>query len=37
VIQATISHGQAAHRIELTPEQARSGARPVEAAADTDA
>jgi hypothetical protein len=36
VVDATISHGQSVHQIVLDREQARSAARPVEAAADGD-
>ncbi len=32
VVTATINHGQSVHQIELTREQAREAARPVEAA-----
>jgi hypothetical protein len=34
VVEATISHGLTVHQIELTHEQARSAARPVDASAD---
>jgi predicted small metal-binding protein len=34
VVEATIAHGQAIHQIELSREQARSAARPVEATGD---
>lgn len=34
VLEATISHGQAVHQIELSHEQARAAARPVAASAD---
>jgi predicted small metal-binding protein len=30
VVAATIAHGQSVHQIELTHDQAREGARPVE-------
>jgi predicted small metal-binding protein len=36
VVDATIAHGQAVHQIELSREQARSAARPVEATGDGD-
>jgi hypothetical protein len=36
VVTATIAHGQSVHQIELTREQARAAARPVETAADSD-
>jgi hypothetical protein len=36
VVEATISHGQSVHQIELSREQARLAARPVDASADTD-
>jgi hypothetical protein len=35
VVEATIAHGQSVHQIELTLEQARSAARPVDASADS--
>jgi predicted small metal-binding protein len=35
VVEATISHGQSIHEIELSPEQARSAARPVDASVET--
>ena len=36
VVDATISHGQSVHQIVLDREQARSAARPVDAAAEGD-
>jgi len=36
VVKATIDHGRSVHQIELTPEQAREAARPVEAGGDGD-
>jgi predicted small metal-binding protein len=36
VVEATIAHGQSVHQIELTREQARAAARPVEPAAGSD-
>jgi hypothetical protein len=36
VVMATIAHGQSVHQIELTPEQARAAARPVEPAPGSD-
>jgi predicted small metal-binding protein len=36
VVAATISHGQSTHQIELSPEQAREAARPVEVTAKRD-
>jgi hypothetical protein len=35
VVEATISHGKSVHQIELSPEQARSGARPVDVSEPT--
>jgi predicted small metal-binding protein len=32
VVDATLAHGQSVHQVELTREQAREGARPVEPA-----
>jgi predicted small metal-binding protein len=32
VVDATIAHGRAVHQIDLTRDQAREGARPVESA-----
>jgi hypothetical protein len=37
VVAATISHGQAVHQIELSREQARAAARPIDSSADGDA
>jgi predicted small metal-binding protein len=34
VVAATIAHGQSVHEIELSPEQAREAARPVETTGD---
>jgi hypothetical protein len=36
VVAATIAHGQSVHQIELSHEQARAAARPVETVADSD-
>ena len=36
VVTATIAHGRSVHQIELTREQARAAARPVEPDADSD-
>jgi predicted small metal-binding protein len=36
VVEATISHGESVHEIELSREQARSAARPVDASGDND-
>lgn len=36
VVAATISHGQAVHQIELTRDQARAAARPIESSTDSD-
>jgi hypothetical protein len=36
VVAATISHGQSVHQIELSHEQARAAARPIEPSADSD-
>jgi predicted small metal-binding protein len=34
VVKATIDHGRSVHQIELTSEQAREAARPVDAAGE---
>jgi predicted small metal-binding protein len=36
VVDATIAHGLTVHQIELSREQARSAARPVDATSDGD-
>lgn len=36
VVDATIAHGQSVHQIELSREQARSAARPVDTSAGKD-
>jgi predicted small metal-binding protein len=36
VVTATIDHGRSVHQVELTGEQAREGARPVEPAGQGD-
>jgi predicted small metal-binding protein len=36
VVKATIDHGRSVHQIELTQEQARDTARPIDATGDGD-